>query len=506
LYSVNKKWAEASKTRAMHRFFVALSLLFLMVSVQPSYAQQDYAQDGVELSQAELDQLLAPIALYPDALLTHILIASTYPLEIVQANRWVQANSHLSTERILKNAEQHNWDPSVQALTAFPDLLQRMSENLDWTQALGDAFLYDEEYVLASIQNLRHQAHEYGSLEDLENLRVVNDDHYIVLEPAEREIIYVPYYDVDVVYGPWRWRHYPPVRFGVYYRGFSFHWGPRVYVGPRVSFSAFSWRSRHIVRINRATTYHKKYKRHNQILNHYSAKRWVHSPKHRRGVHYSHARVNRHYTPHRNYRPSSRYAYSPRKYKESVHVRKVENKKHYSSRDFNDVARRLNEVKRERDLRQNQFRNNQTRNNQTRNNQSRNNNQRSTGFVKQNDRALSAKNQKRPNSQNNVVDRRSTNQLRDNKRSKNDNARLSNNKKSNNKKTNQKKVSTHSQNKSKTVKVSKNNHKSVQQKNKKTSTSNYKKTSSQNKSSNPKNRNSKSTKSQSKNNSYRYNR
>ena len=335
----------------------------VMVS-SPVHSQQHLAQEEIILSQAEIDQILAPIALYPDSLLTHILIASTYPLEVVQANRWVQENSNLNSDQILRRAEERNWDPSIQALTAFPDLLQRMSDNLEWTQVLGDTFLYDEEYVLRSIQNLRHKAYEYGSLDNLRRIRVVTDGNYIILEPFDHDVVYVPYYDVAAVYGPWLWHEYPPVNlgFGYHYRGLSFIWGPRIRVGSRISFTAFSWKKRYVVRSNRSHFYRKSYVKRKQILSHFSAKRWVHSPIHRRNIYYSHARVNKRYTPNRIYRPSSRFSYGSR-----ANNQRIGNQRRLSNFDqrFNRqrITQRRSVVNQTEQPRQNALRDNQSRNN-----------------------------------------------------------------------------------------------------------------------------------------------
>ncbi len=378
---VNRVASKVGKTA----FIMALSVMLpaaVLVS-SPVYAQQQFVpEQEAKISQAELDQILAPIALYPDTLLTHILIASTYPLEIVQAHRWAQENSHLNSDQILRNAEERDWDPSVQALTAFPDVLERLSENLDWTQAVGDAFLYDEEYVLSSIQNLRQKAQANGSLNDLEHLRVVNDGRDIVLEPVHREIIYAPYYDVHAVYGSWWWSGYPPVHLGFrsHSRGLRFIWGPRVNVGFRISFGAFSWGNRHIVRLNRGNfSYRNNFKR-RQILSHSSSKRWIHNPVHRRGAYYRHARVNKRYTPNRSYRPSSRFAYrgNARSSKNISNARKFENKRRVTNvnqrlRDQRGSSpQRRPETSRNQQSRPNQVRNNQVRDNQARNNQARN--------------------------------------------------------------------------------------------------------------------------------------
>ena len=155
--------------------------------------------------------MLAPIALYPDSLLTHILIASTYPIEIVEAHRWLKKNKGLSTEEAAQSVKDFNWDASVKALVPFERILSRLSEDLTWTQQLGDAFLQDESRLLASIQELRKQAQRAGNLQKMDNMDVSYEDNNIVIEPIEKEIVYVPYYDTRMVYGTWHSVSYPPV-------------------------------------------------------------------------------------------------------------------------------------------------------------------------------------------------------------------------------------------------------------------------------------------------------
>jgi hypothetical protein len=162
-------------------------------------------------SEAQLDSLLAPIALYPDTVLSHVLIASTYPLEVVEADRWARNNSRLKGDDAVNAVDNQDWDPSVKALVAFPDILQRMSDDLDWTQQLGDAFLADEERVMDSIQKLRNRAYASGNLDKVEHVRVVREDKVIVIEPSVERVVYVPAYDTRVVYGNWWWADYPPV-------------------------------------------------------------------------------------------------------------------------------------------------------------------------------------------------------------------------------------------------------------------------------------------------------
>jgi uncharacterized membrane protein YgcG len=165
-------------------------------------------------SQEELDQLLAPIALYPDALLAQVLMASTYPIEIVSAERWVKANPGLKDKALEDALQQQTWDPSVKSLAVFPQVLMMMSEKIDWTQKLGDAFLAQQKDVLATAQALRSKAVAQGSLTDSKEQKVVteteNNTTVIKIEPTNPEVVYVPTYNPTVVYGGWPYPAYPP--------------------------------------------------------------------------------------------------------------------------------------------------------------------------------------------------------------------------------------------------------------------------------------------------------
>jgi hypothetical protein len=165
-------------------------------------------------SQQELDQLLAPIALYPDALLAQVLMASTYPLEIVAAERWVKANPGLKDKALEDALQQQTWDPSVKSLAVFPQVLTMMSEKIDWTQKLGDAFLAQQKEVMATAQALRAKASAQGSLKDSKEQKVVTEKventTVIKIEPTNPEVVYVPTYNPTVVYGAWPYPSYPP--------------------------------------------------------------------------------------------------------------------------------------------------------------------------------------------------------------------------------------------------------------------------------------------------------
>jgi len=162
--------------------------------------------------QEELDQLLAPLALYPDSLLAQVLMASTYPLEVVLAGRWVKANQSLKGDALTKALEQQDWDPSVKSLVNFPQVLDMMSEKLDWTQKLGDAFLAQQKDVMDTVQKLRLKAYGEGNLKTTEQQKVIVEEETktIIVEPANPQVVYVPTYNPTVVYGAWPYPAYPP--------------------------------------------------------------------------------------------------------------------------------------------------------------------------------------------------------------------------------------------------------------------------------------------------------
>lgn len=260
-------------------------------------------------SQAELEQMLAPIALYPDSLLTHILITSTYPLELVQAQRWLTLRPKSSIDQIMSQVEDKDWDPSVKALLAFPTLLQKMSEDLEWTQRLGEAFLEDEGQVMNSIQSLRQQADKANSLADMDNMAITRANNQIIIEPAKREIVYVPYYDPRVVYGTWRWGvAYPPVywEFGGYagypYRPSHnhFYWSPGIHISFNYFFSSFHWHKHKVVVIDYRHSH--RYRPRERYSVSHGAQPWKHKPEHRRGVSYHNPVVKKRYYNEDKYR------------------------------------------------------------------------------------------------------------------------------------------------------------------------------------------------------------
>jgi uncharacterized protein DUF3300 len=285
---------------------MASALGLMLVVPMPGYAQavsiqlaqytqvQDQAPDSQAVAPAyvpqQLDQMLAPIALYPDPLLSQILMASTYPLEVVEAARWAQDpnNGRLRGAELDAALAQQNWDPSVKSLVPFPQVLQMMNNRLDWMQALGNAFLAQQGDVMDSVQRLRAEAQAAGTLQSTPQEVVQNDGPAIVIEPARPDVVYVPYYDPTVVYGAWEYPDYPP---------FYFPPPPGYVVGPGIYFGVgfgivgalwgwddWDWGHRRV---------HVDYDRwreidhgHDRDAGRFTGDTWQHDPYHRRGVPY----------------------------------------------------------------------------------------------------------------------------------------------------------------------------------------------------------------------------
>jgi len=241
------------------------------------------------LQAEQLDQLLAPIALYPDALLAQILMASTYPLEIVKANRWFQDPRHaaLSGDQLTAALEAETWDPSVKALAIFPQILRMMDANLDWTEQLGDSFVAQQADVMDTIQRLRQQAAAAGTLWSNAQQIVTEEGQGIAIEPANPAYMYPPVYNPAVVYGPWPSPEYPPLDIVPpdYGAGFALPFGIGFGAGfavvqPLWRRCAFDWAQRQIRFHVEKTNFPE---RTDPGLR---SAIWQHDPTHRRGVPY----------------------------------------------------------------------------------------------------------------------------------------------------------------------------------------------------------------------------
>ncbi|HEX4523433.1 MAG TPA: DUF3300 domain-containing protein [Casimicrobiaceae bacterium] len=300
--------ATALRGPVLERLF-AFALMLMLALLIPAHSQAQSstqlsnvppdleAQSAEYLPQDQLDALLAPIALYPDDLLAQVLMASTYPLEVVEAARFVQQNPALSGVALDDAVRTRHWDPSVQSLTAFPQVLAMMSDRLEWTQQLGDAVLANRQQVMDTVQALRARAETIGTLQDTDQQHVYTSEQAIVIEPAQFDYVYVPVYDPMVVYGPWwvasyqPYFWYPPPYFGypVHWHGVGIVWGRPCRVDRNHwGWARPEWRAHRIaVTIGRNEFFNRP-----QYRNYRGSVSWQHAPEHRRGVAYGSARVN----------------------------------------------------------------------------------------------------------------------------------------------------------------------------------------------------------------------
>lgn len=190
----------------------ALILLTFLVFASGAISAED---NGSTFSQAELDQMMAPIALYPDSLLSQILMASTYPVDVAEAVTWSKNNPDQKGDAAVEAVQSKPWDPSVMSLAAFPQVLAMMGEQPDWVQDLGDAFLASPEAVMDTAQQLRKKAKDEGNLESTEQQTVITEpassgQTVIVIQPTNPQVVYVPTYNPTIVYGTWWWPAYRP--------------------------------------------------------------------------------------------------------------------------------------------------------------------------------------------------------------------------------------------------------------------------------------------------------
>jgi hypothetical protein len=300
---------KSKTTMALRRLALCAAPLMLMwgLAVTPARAQdatagapaQTQTPAEQQLPEGQIEQLVAPIALYPDPLLTQVLMASTYPLEVVEAARWSHDNSMVNGQALADAMQAQPWDPSVKALTAVPQTLQMMSDKLNWTQQLGDAFLAQQQDVLAAVQKLRAEAQAAGNLQSTPQQVVTvapapvdvaasNVPPPIVIEPVNPDVYYVPVYDPAVAYGTWGYPDYPP-----------FYWSPPGFVASNVvSFAAGVavgsaiwggcdwWQHNVIINVNRFNVFN-----HTNI--NFANNTWIHNPEHRHGVPYQNASLTR---------------------------------------------------------------------------------------------------------------------------------------------------------------------------------------------------------------------
>ena len=238
-------------------FFLTSCLVLAAASGGFAQADQPTAQPTVQAAQQtreQLQQLVAPIALYSDALVAQVLAAATYPEQIVEADRWMQQHTDFKGEQLGQEVDKQPWDPSVKALAEFPSVLANMDKNLSWTSSLGDAYVNQQQDVMNAVQVMRERAEKSGNLKSTSQEKVTNQGQTIVIEPANPEVVYVPEYDPWLVYGPplvaWPgWYPYP----GLYLSGpgmvFGFGFEPALFGGFGWGWHnwGFDWHHRNII-------------------------------------------------------------------------------------------------------------------------------------------------------------------------------------------------------------------------------------------------------------------
>jgi hypothetical protein len=246
-------------------------------------------------SKEQLEQIVAPIALHPDPLVAQMLMAATYPLEIVEAGRWMKANPGLKDKALEEALKKQEWDASVKSLCGFPDVLKQMDDNLDWTQDLGDAFLSQKTELMDTIQRMRGKAYDSGNLKTTEQQVVTQQpDKIIVVQPANPEVIYVPTYSPTVVYGGWSYPTYyyppmyypPPYGYGAMAFTMGVVWGAAIWGGCN-----WGWGGSDVdIDINRQNNFNRNTNidgGRNQVSNRAGGKQsWQHDASHRGGVNY----------------------------------------------------------------------------------------------------------------------------------------------------------------------------------------------------------------------------
>jgi hypothetical protein len=251
-------------------------------------------KDQPKLTADQLDSLVAPVALYPDPLLSQSLVASTYPLELIQAQQWLEKNPKLKGDELTKAVEKQEWDPSVQATAVVPDLLKRLTEDITWTHNLGNAFLEQQSDVMAAVQRLRKKAKDAGKLDSSEQqkveTKVVESQTIIEIQPTSTSVVYVPTYSPTVIWGPPMYYPYPPIYYPPYYGGAWLGFGVGIAVGIGISGGwgwGCGWGGGGNVYINN----NNNFVRHNNIntgnIGRGGNSNWNHNPSHRGGAPYA---------------------------------------------------------------------------------------------------------------------------------------------------------------------------------------------------------------------------
>jgi hypothetical protein len=263
---------------------------------KPTPTTEQETQDAPKIPNDQLDSLVAPIALYPDPLLSQILVASTYPLEIVQLQQWLEKTGNFMNEKAKTEAVQkQDWDPSIQAMAVLPDVVKRLSEGIKWTSDLGNAFLAQQADVMDAVQRMRAQAQNAGNLKSNEQMKVetkeVESKTVVVIEQANPEVVYVPSYDPTVVWGAMAYP-YPPIYYPPpgYYAGRAIGFGVGVAIGAAWGGGGWGWGcgwGNNDVNINVNNNFVRNSNINNINRGGGGNNKWQHNPQHRGGAPYS---------------------------------------------------------------------------------------------------------------------------------------------------------------------------------------------------------------------------
>ncbi len=299
------------------RQYLAVVLCGLMLAPFNAalYAQEPQQQSpppppaGQALTPDQLDDLVAPVALYPDPLLSQVLVASTYPLEVVEAFQWLQKTPGLNGTALTQAVQQQNWDPSIQALIVFPDVIKRLNDDVTWTTNLGNAFLAQQSDVMDAVQRMRVKAQQAGKLastpQETVTTEAQNGQNYIEIAPANPDVIYVPVYDPAWIWGPPLWYPYPhwwwPSR-TVIVGGLGFGFGVGISVGAYFGggwggWGGWGWHpawGSHTVIVNNTFIHRYNFNTVN-VANVHGTAVWQHDAAHRAGVPYASPALNQQY-------------------------------------------------------------------------------------------------------------------------------------------------------------------------------------------------------------------
>ncbi len=284
------------------------TLLYASPQEQANSAQntteQTEQQEAPKVPNDQLDSLVAPIALYPDPLISQVLVASTYPLEIIQLQQWLAKNKDLKGDALAQAVKKQDWDASIQALAAFPDVVKQLAENIKWTTDLGNAFLAQQGDVMDAVQRMRKKAKDEGNLKTTEQqkveTKVVEKKEVVVIQPSSPEVIYVPSYNPTVVYGPPVYP-YPPIYYpppGYYAAGMAISFGVGMAMGAAWGGGGWGWGcswGHNDITVNRNNTFVSNSNRANVNRSARGGNTWQHNPQHRGGAPYSNRNVANRY-------------------------------------------------------------------------------------------------------------------------------------------------------------------------------------------------------------------